>query len=213
MHLCNIGKPIKFIAIDIARPFSETKRGTWYFLITMDYFTNLLEVYVIPNQEALIVGHSCDQLPVTLWSWGICMATKAGTRSHDFYGRYYGIWKFVRCALHLCIHSQMVWWHDTWRQQGSTWGRSFWCTRGVGTGGYPLPAEQQSVILWDHIHGTAFVVFGRERCLPFDLLSPPPHCWRWYFLLGLPWGYITRIRGCLGGSSVEWSEVKWSEVT
>jgi hypothetical protein len=32
--------PFKRIAIDIAGPFPESKRGNWHLLIATDYFTN-----------------------------------------------------------------------------------------------------------------------------------------------------------------------------
>jgi hypothetical protein len=56
MHQYDIGTSFKRIAIIIAGPLLESRRGNPYFMIAMDSFTKLLEVYTIPKQEAPMVA-------------------------------------------------------------------------------------------------------------------------------------------------------------
>jgi hypothetical protein len=51
MHQYSIEALFKRIAIDIGGPFPWSDQGNWSLLIAMDYFTNWLEAYAIPNQE------------------------------------------------------------------------------------------------------------------------------------------------------------------
>eukprot|EP00731_Ephydatia_muelleri_P023718 Em0015g1301a len=50
------GSPMQIVAVDIMGPFPETKDGNRYVLVASDYFTRWVEVYAIPNQEAVTVA-------------------------------------------------------------------------------------------------------------------------------------------------------------
>jgi hypothetical protein len=56
MHQYNFGASFERIAIDVAGPFPECKRGNHYRLISMDYFIKWSKVYAIPNQETSTVA-------------------------------------------------------------------------------------------------------------------------------------------------------------
>eukprot|EP00731_Ephydatia_muelleri_P029883 Em0021g406a len=50
------GSPMQIVAVDIMGPLPETKDGNRYVLVASDYFTRWVEVYAIPNQEAVTVA-------------------------------------------------------------------------------------------------------------------------------------------------------------
>jgi hypothetical protein len=74
MHHYDIGASFKRIAIIIAGPLLESRSGNPYFMIAMDSFTKLLEVYTIPKQEAplvadiLVISFCCFGVPEELYS-------------------------------------------------------------------------------------------------------------------------------------------------
>ena len=49
------GAPLELVAVDILGPLPESKSGNTYILVVSDYFTKWMEVYPIPNQEAITV--------------------------------------------------------------------------------------------------------------------------------------------------------------
>ena len=57
--LCNItvGSPMELVAMDILGPLPETAAGNSYVLVVGDYFTKWMEVYPIPNQDAITVAN------------------------------------------------------------------------------------------------------------------------------------------------------------
>ena len=50
------GFPMQTVAVDIMGPLPETLSGNLYVLVAGDYFTRFMEVYPIPNQEAVTVA-------------------------------------------------------------------------------------------------------------------------------------------------------------
>jgi hypothetical protein len=56
MQQYNTGAPFKRLAINVAGPFPQSDKGNQYLVIAMDYFTNWLEAYNIPNQEGSTVS-------------------------------------------------------------------------------------------------------------------------------------------------------------
>jgi hypothetical protein len=55
MQQYNTGAPFERIAIRVAQPFPQSDKGNQYLITEMDYFTNWLEAYTIPNQEVSTV--------------------------------------------------------------------------------------------------------------------------------------------------------------
>ena len=51
-----VGYPMQMVAMDILGPLPESDSGNSYLLVASDYFTRWVEVYAIPNQEALTVA-------------------------------------------------------------------------------------------------------------------------------------------------------------
>ena len=47
---------MQLVAADILGPFPESDAGNMYILVAGDYFTRWMEVYPIPNQEAVTVA-------------------------------------------------------------------------------------------------------------------------------------------------------------
>ena len=47
---------MQIVATDIMGPLPESESGNQYVLVASDYFTRWVEVYAIPNQEAVIVA-------------------------------------------------------------------------------------------------------------------------------------------------------------
>jgi hypothetical protein len=58
MHENNVGAPFENIAIYVAGPFPRREQGSRYLLIGMDYFTQWLEAYAIPNRESSTVAEA-----------------------------------------------------------------------------------------------------------------------------------------------------------
>jgi transposase InsO family protein len=52
----NVGAPFERCAMDVIGPFPESQRGNRCALIVSDYFTKWVEVFPIPNQEAVTVA-------------------------------------------------------------------------------------------------------------------------------------------------------------
>ena len=52
--------PLQVVAVDILGPLTESDGGNSYILVAGDYFTKWMEVYAIPNMEAVTVAR--DQL-------------------------------------------------------------------------------------------------------------------------------------------------------
>ena len=50
------GYPMQIIAVDIVGPLSPVQSGNNYVLVVSDYFTNWMEAFAIPNQEAVTVA-------------------------------------------------------------------------------------------------------------------------------------------------------------
>ena len=50
------GYPLQVVGVDIMGPLPESEAGNLYVLVASDYFTKWVEVYVIPNQEAITVA-------------------------------------------------------------------------------------------------------------------------------------------------------------
>lgn len=51
-----VGYPMQVVAVDILGPLPESNSGNAYLLVASDYFTRWVEIYAIPNQEALTVA-------------------------------------------------------------------------------------------------------------------------------------------------------------
>ena len=52
----NVGTPMEWIAIDVLGPLPMTEAGSKYIIIIADYFTKWVEVFPLPNQEAITVA-------------------------------------------------------------------------------------------------------------------------------------------------------------
>ena len=50
------GYPMQVVGVDIMGPLPESENGNLYVLVASDYFTKWVEVYAIPNQEAITVA-------------------------------------------------------------------------------------------------------------------------------------------------------------
>ena len=50
------GYPMQVVGVDIMGPLPESEAGNSYVLVASDYFTKWVEVYAIPNQEAVTVA-------------------------------------------------------------------------------------------------------------------------------------------------------------
>ena len=50
------GYPLQVVGVDIMGPLPESEAGNLYVLVASDYFTKWVEVYAIPNQEAITVA-------------------------------------------------------------------------------------------------------------------------------------------------------------
>ena len=44
------------MAVDIVGPLPDSNRGNLYIMVVGDYFTRLMEAFLIPNQEAVAVA-------------------------------------------------------------------------------------------------------------------------------------------------------------
>ena len=51
-----VGLPMERVCIDIVGPFPESTRGNKYALVVTDWFTKYVEIYPMPNQEAVMVA-------------------------------------------------------------------------------------------------------------------------------------------------------------
>lgn len=56
MQQYNIGALFEQIPVDVVGPLSETHARNWYLLVVINYFMELLEVYTMTNQEAVIAN-------------------------------------------------------------------------------------------------------------------------------------------------------------
>ena len=50
------GYPMQMVATDILGPLPESSSGNSYILVAADYFTQWVEAYPIPSQEAVVVA-------------------------------------------------------------------------------------------------------------------------------------------------------------
>lgn len=50
------GYPMQVVGVDIMGPLPESEAGNLYVLVASDYFTKWVEVYAIPNQEAITIA-------------------------------------------------------------------------------------------------------------------------------------------------------------
>lgn len=51
-----IGNPFENIAIDIAGPFPKSESGNAYIIVIIDYFTKLVEIYLMQDMNAMTVA-------------------------------------------------------------------------------------------------------------------------------------------------------------
>ena len=51
------GHPMQRVATDIVGPFPESEQGNTYVLVVSHYFTQWIDAYAIPNQEATTVAN------------------------------------------------------------------------------------------------------------------------------------------------------------
>ena len=58
LHNFSVGSPLERVTIDIVGPFPETPRGNKYALVAVDCFTKYLEVFPMPNMEAVTVAEA-----------------------------------------------------------------------------------------------------------------------------------------------------------
>ena len=56
MKTFQVGEPLERLCIDIAGPFPETSLGNKYTVVVTDWFTKFVEIYAVPNQEAVTVA-------------------------------------------------------------------------------------------------------------------------------------------------------------
>ena len=56
LHSVSIGSPMQMVAVDILGPLPRTSTGNRYVLVAGGYFTEWIEAYPIPNQEAVTVA-------------------------------------------------------------------------------------------------------------------------------------------------------------
>ena len=56
MKTFQVGEPMERLCIDIAGPFPETSKGSKYTVIVTDWFTKFVEIYSVPNQEAVTIA-------------------------------------------------------------------------------------------------------------------------------------------------------------
>jgi transposase InsO family protein len=52
MNTYNVGEPMERMALDIAGPFHDTRKGNRYILVVMDYFTKWADMIPIPDHSA-----------------------------------------------------------------------------------------------------------------------------------------------------------------
>ena len=63
LHTIKAGYPLQVVAVDILGPLTESDGGNSYILVAGDYFTKWMEVYAIPNMEAVTVARKLvDQM-------------------------------------------------------------------------------------------------------------------------------------------------------
>ena len=53
---CQVGYPMQMVATYILGPLPESSSGNSYILVAADYFTQWVEAYPIPFQEAVVVA-------------------------------------------------------------------------------------------------------------------------------------------------------------
>ncbi len=67
LHKYNAEHPFEIITMDLAGPFSMSRRGNWHILAVVDYFSNWCETYSVPTMDAPEIVSLCGKIDLTLW--------------------------------------------------------------------------------------------------------------------------------------------------
>lgn len=80
---------MQVVAVDIMGPLVESSSGNSYILVAGDYFTNWMEAYPIPNQEATTVAKSWLTSYFAVSEFlNSCTLIKEDSSSHLSYGKF-----------------------------------------------------------------------------------------------------------------------------
>lgn len=74
-----VGVPMERVLIDIAGAFPESRAGNKYALIVTDWFTKYVEIYAMPNQEAVTVAKTLVQEFFSRYGVPTCLHSDQGT--------------------------------------------------------------------------------------------------------------------------------------
>ena len=162
------GHPMQIVCVDIMGPLPETEKGNKYVLVAADCFTKWVEVYGIPNQEAVTVA-------VKLVDEMFCRFSPP-EQVHSDQGRQFE----SELLKQICNLLQIKKTHTTpYRPQG--FNRTLQDMLAIAVGKHPADWEVCIRMLCfaynTSVHLSTgytpfFLMFGRQATIPIDLMFP-----------------------------------------
>ena len=159
---------MQIVCVDIMGPLPETEKGNKYVLVAADCFTKWVEVYGIPNQEAVTVA-------VKLVDEMFCRFSPP-KQVHSDQGRQFE----SELLKQICNLLQIKKTHTTpYRPQG--FNRTLQDMLAIAVGKHPADWEVYIRMLCfaynTSVHSSTgytpfFLMFGRQATIPIDLMFP-----------------------------------------